>query len=77
MATGIKDCCGNCSFWKILEGQTERPLWGLCIATKSPSGGLLHRYIRPVPEKLETVELFYCPVFLLGQNAVKRAAEKG
>jgi hypothetical protein len=71
MATEIKNCCGNCSFWKILEGQTERPLWGLCGATRSPSGGLLHRYIRPVPEKLETVELFSCPVFMPSQAAMK------
>jgi hypothetical protein len=64
--------CMNCVFWKRIEGQTQRPFWGACTATKSQ---ILHHYIRPIPEKLETVELFGCEAFQPSLENARRAAE--
>jgi hypothetical protein len=66
------ECCENCFFWKKHEGQTERPFWGLCIATQSPN--VLVRYIKPVPEKLETVGPFRCAAFQPSSAAIKERA---
>jgi hypothetical protein len=63
--------CEDCFFWKKLDGQTERPFWGLCTATR---GNTLRRYMRPVPEKLETVGPFSCAAFQPSQEAVRKAA---
>lgn len=69
----VPECCGNCGFWKKLEGEMEP--WGICGAGKSKN--LLRRYIRPVPKKLETIAMFYCPVFLPSEEAIKAEAAKG
>jgi hypothetical protein len=63
MAQKERECCENCIFWRMLEGQTARPFWGLCIATHGPTHGPLGHYIRPVPERLETVGPFYCAAY--------------
>ena len=57
----IVQCCANCIYWQKHDVRTERPFWGLCTATEKK----LIQYIRPVPDKLETVAPFYCAAFVL------------
>ncbi|HWY52890.1 MAG TPA: hypothetical protein VNZ03_00400 [Terriglobales bacterium] len=73
MATEIEECCENCSFWKMPEGQTTRPFWGICEQVQGPERGTMRKYIRPVPEKLETVASFRCAVFFPSIEAMKEA----
>ena len=69
----IERICMYCNLWKQLPDQTELPLWGECIAAKH---GILNKYMRPVPEKLETVAPFGCEAFQIGKRAVAEAVRK-
>ena len=58
MATEIKECCENCLYWNRHEEQAGKPIWGLCGLCTGTRALIMNHYIRPVPEKLETVAMF-------------------
>jgi hypothetical protein len=75
-------CCGNCLFWKILQGQNqnEQPVWGVCrfMRTGTRKGSPFHpfaQYIRPLPEYMETTSTFSCKLFNPSFDALRAAHE--
>ena len=71
----VEKCCANCLAWEKLEGQKEQPFWGWCRAARGSKFHALTKYIRPVPEHLETTADFLCKAFAPSFEALREVRE--
>jgi hypothetical protein len=70
MTNEVEQRCANCLFWKMLEGH-----WGVCRGAIGNRRGPLTKYVRPVPEHLETTSEFLCKAFAPSFEALRESHE--
>jgi hypothetical protein len=71
MKKEVEQCCANCLFWKMLEGN-----WGVCLGAIGNKRGPFTKYVRPVPEHLETTADFLCRVFVQASKRCERLTRR-